>query len=110
MVSFGSLLVFTFVIFLKPLSAEFGWSRESISSAFGIAAMTVAICSPALGHLLDRVGARPVVLCCMTVFGIAFGSLSLLTPSLTHLYVIFVVIGIVGNGTTQMGYSRAVSS
>ena len=33
MVSFGSLLVFTFGIFLKPLSSEFGWSRESISTA-----------------------------------------------------------------------------
>ena len=45
MVSFGSLLVFTFSIFLKPLSAEFGWSRESISAAFGFAAITVAICT-----------------------------------------------------------------
>ncbi len=30
MVSFGSLLVFTFGIFLKPLGSAFGWSRESI--------------------------------------------------------------------------------
>jgi len=110
MVSFGSLLVFTFGIFLKPLSDEFGWSRESISTAFGIAAMTVALFSPLLGRLLDRFGARPVVLVCMTVFGLAFGSLSFLTPSLVHLYGTFFVIGIVGNGTTQMGYSRAVSS
>jgi predicted MFS family arabinose efflux permease len=110
MVSFGCLLVFTFGIFLKPLSAEFGWSRESISTAFGIAAMTVAVCSPALGRLLDRYGARPVVLCCMTVFGLAFGSLSFLTPNLAHLYATFFVLGVVGNGTTQMGYSRAVAS
>jgi predicted MFS family arabinose efflux permease len=46
----------------------------------------------------------------MAVFGLAFASLSLLTPSLAHLYATFVVIGIVGNGTTQMGYSRAVST
>jgi predicted MFS family arabinose efflux permease len=110
MVSFGCLLVFTFGIFLKPLSAEFGWTRESISGAFGIAAMSVAVCSPLLGRLLDRYGARPVVLCCMAVFGLAFGSLSFLTPSLAHLYATFVVLGIVGNGTTQMGYSRAVAS
>ena len=110
MVSFGGLLVFTFGIFLKPLSNEFGWSRESISTAFGIAAMTVAVCSPMLGRLLDRYGARRVVLACMTVFGLAFGSLSFLTPSLPHLYATFFVIGIVGNGTTQMGYSRAVAS
>jgi MFS family permease len=110
MVSFGSLLVFTFSVFLKPLSAEFGWSRESISAGFGIAAITVAVCSPVLGKLLDRYGPRPVVIPCMTVFGAAFASLSLLTPSLLHLYATFVVLGIVGNGTTQMGYSRAVSS
>jgi hypothetical protein len=40
MVSFGSLLVFTFGIFLKPLSAEFGWSRTAVSAAFGLAAIT----------------------------------------------------------------------
>jgi predicted MFS family arabinose efflux permease len=110
MVGFGSLLVFTFGIFLKPLSAEFGWSRESISAAFGLAALTVAVCSPPLGHLLDRFGPRKIVLPCMAVFGVAFASLSTLTPSLVHLYATFVVIGIVGNGTTQMGYSRAVST
>ncbi|MGA2576637.1 MAG: MFS transporter [Bryobacteraceae bacterium] len=110
MVSFGSLLVFTFSIFLKPLSGAFGWSRESVSAAFGLAALTVAVCSPPLGHLLDRFGPRRVILPCMAVFGVAFGSLGFLTPRLMHLYAIFVLLGIVGNGTTQMGYSRAVST
>jgi MFS family permease len=110
MVSFGSLLVFTFSIFLKPLTGAFGWSRESVSAAFGIAALTVAVCSPPLGHLLDKFGPRRVILPCMTVFGLAFASLGLLTPRLLHLYAIFVLLGIVGNGTTQMGYSRAVST
>ena len=110
MVSFGSLLVFTFSIFVKPLGASFGWDRESISAAFGFAALTVAVCSPVLGHLLDRFGPRRVILPCMAVFGCAFASLGLLTPSLVHLYTTFVVLGIVGNGTTQMGYSRAVST
>ena len=110
MVSFGSLLVFTFSIFLKPLSGAFGWSRESISAAFGFAALTVAVCSPPLGHLLDRFGPRPVILPCMAVFGVTFASLGFLSPRLLHLYAIFVVLGIVGNGTTQMGYARAVST
>ena len=110
MVGFGSLLVFTFGIFLKPLSASFGWSRESISAAFGCAAITIAICSPPLGHLLDRLSPRKLILPCMAVFGLAFGSLALLGPNLLQLYATFVVIGIVGNGTTQMGYSRAVST
>jgi MFS family permease len=110
MVSFGSLFVFTFSVFLKPLSAEFGWSRESVSAAFGIAAMSVAATSPLLGRLLDRHGPRPVILPCMTIYGLAFASLSLLSASLAHLYAVFLLMGIVGNGTTQMGYARAVAS
>lgn len=110
MVGFGSLLVFSFSTFLKPLSGTFGWSRESVSAAFGFAALTVAVCSPVLGRLLDRYGPRSVILPCMTVFGLSFASLGFLTPSLIHLYTVFVLMGIVGNGTTQMGYSRAVST
>jgi MFS family permease len=110
MVGFGSLLVFTFSVFVKPLSAEFGWSREVISGAFGFAAMSVAVASPVLGRLLDRYGPVRVILPCMAVYAFAFASLSQLAPSIWQLYATFVVLGIVGNGTTQMGYSRAVST
>jgi MFS family permease len=109
-VSFASVLVYTFAIFLKPLSEEFGWSRESVSAAFGIAAMTVAVCSPPLGYLLDRHHPRQIILPAVVIFGSAFASLSLLTPRLWHLYAVFFVLGVVGNGTAQMAYSRAVSS
>lgn len=109
-VGFASLLVYTFGIFLKPLAEEFSWSREAVSAAFGIAAMTVAVCSPPLGYLLDRFPPRRIILPCVAVFGCAFASLSLLTPHLWHLYVVFFVLGFVGNGTAQMAYSRAVST
>ncbi len=109
-VSFASLLVFTFSVFLKPLTTEFGWSRESVSAAFAIAAMTVAVCSPPLGYLLDRYPARRIMLPCITVFGCAFASLSLMTPHLWHLYAVFFVLGIVGNGTAQLASSRAVTT
>ena len=109
-VSFASLLVYTFGVFLKPIAAEFHWSREAVSAAFGIAAMTVAVCSPGLGYLLDRVPPRRVIVPCMAVFSAAFASLALLTPHLWHLYATFLVLGIVGNGTAQMAYTRALSS
>jgi len=109
-VSFASLLVYTFGVLLKPLAEEFAWSRESVSAAFGIAAITVAVCSPPLGYLFDRVKPTRVIVPSLVVFGAAFASLSLLTPHLWHLYAIFFVLGVVGNGTAQMAYSRAVSS
>lgn len=109
-VSFASVLVYTFGVFLKPLAAEFGWSREAISAAFGLAALAVAACSPVLGHLLDRYPARRIIVPCFVVFGTAFASLSLLTPHLWHLYAIFILLGIVGNGTAHLAYVRALST
>ena len=109
-VSFASMLVFTFSVFLKPVTREFGWSRESASLAFAIAAMTVAVCSPPLGLLLDRYPVRRIVLPCITVFGAAFASLALMRPQLWRFYATFFVLGIVGNGTAQLAYSRAVTT
>jgi MFS family permease len=93
-VSFASLLVYTFGIFLKPLTDEFLWSRQSASLSFGIAAIMVAVCSPPLGDLLDRFGPRRIILPCLTIFGCAFASLGLLTNRIWHLYAVFIILGI----------------
>lgn len=37
MAGFGSLFVYTFTVFVKPLIAAFGWNREAISLGFGLA-------------------------------------------------------------------------
>jgi MFS family permease len=109
MAGFGSLFVYTFAVFVKPLSAEFGWSREAISSGFGIAAVTLGLISPLLGHWLDRFGPRRIILVCMTVFGCAIASLSLL-HSTWQFYLTCVVLGIVGNGAAHLAYSRSIST
>ena len=98
MVSFGSLLVYTFGIFLKPLAAEFHWSREEASRAFAIAAMTIAAVSPFLGAALDRFGPRRVVLPCFAVFGAAVLALSGMNGALWQFYALFVVIGMAATG------------
>jgi predicted MFS family arabinose efflux permease len=108
--SFASLLVYTFGVFLKPVAQTFHWSRESVSLAFGLAAMSVALFSPFIGTLLDRVPPRRILLPCFTIFGLAFASLAFLTPHLVHLYAIFVVLGIVGNGTAHLSYTGAIST
>ena len=109
-VSFASIVVFTFGVFLKPLAASFHWSRTEVSLAFTLAAVTVAVCSPFIGLLLDRFPARRVVLSCTLVYAAAFGSLAFLTAHLWHLYAVFIVLGIVGNGTTQLAYARVVTA
>ncbi len=61
MAGFGSLFVYTFSVFVKPLGASFGWGRESISLGFGLAAITLGISSPLIGRMLDRFGPRRVI-------------------------------------------------
>jgi MFS family permease len=110
MVSFAAIVPYTFGLFLKPLAASFGWHREATSAGFSIAALTVAAASPGLGFLLDRYNPRRIILPCIAIFSAAYASLALLTPHLSHFYLTFFVIGLVGNGTAYIGYSRAIST
>jgi MFS family permease len=110
MAGFGSLFVYTFSVFVKPLAAEFGWSREAISSGFAIAAVTLGLCSPLLGRWIDRFGPRRIILICMTVYGFAIASLSLLHAGLWQFYVTCFVLGIVGNGAAHLAFSRSIST
>ena len=110
MVGFGSLFVYTFSVFVKPLGAEFGWSREAISRGFGFAAVMVAISSPTLGRWLDRYGPRRIILPCLTIYGCGIASLALLRPHLWQFYATCVLLGMVGNGAAHLAYSRAIST
>ncbi len=108
-VGFGSVVIYTFGIFLKPLTAEFGWSRSQVSFAFTLTALTVAFCSPFIGRLLDLFPARKIILPCVVIYGLCFASLGLLTAHYWQLLLVFVCMGVVGNGTTQLGYARVIS-
>jgi MFS family permease len=108
-VSFGSLVIFTFGVFMKPLTGQFGWSRTQVSLAFTLTAMTVAVFSPFIGRMVDRLGARRVLLPCVAVYGVAFCCLSLVN-TLPGFYALYVLLGVVGNGTTQLCYARVISA
>ncbi len=108
-VGFGSLVIFSFGVFLKPVSGEFGWSRAQVSLAFTLAALMVAAASPFIGRIADRIGPRRVMLPCVFVYAAAFSSLALV-HSLVQYYALYLVLGLVGNGTAHLCYARVVSS
>jgi len=110
MAGFGSLFVYTFSVFVKPLAAEFGWSREAISSGFAIAAVSLGLCSPLLGRWIDRFGPRRIILICMTIYVCAMASLSLLSFGLWQFYATCFILGVVGNGAAHLAYSRSIST
>lgn len=110
MAGFGSLFVYTFSVFVKPLGTEFGWSREAVSSGFAIAAVTLGLISPLLGRWIDRFGPRRVILPCMTIYVCAFASLAFLRSGIWQFYLTCFLLGVVGNGAAHLAYSRSIST
>jgi len=105
---FSTVPLTTFAVFLQPLADDFAWSREAISSAFGTLTLLAAVSAPWLGGVLDRFGVQRVVVTCLAMSGFCVASLSLLTPALGHLRVVFAVIGLVTMGASPIAYSRAI--
>ncbi len=99
----------TLGVFLTPLSAAFGWGRGAVSFALSVSAITLMFATPLIGRLIDRVGARPVILASMLGFGMLVMSLSLLRNSLLQFYGTYILIGIIGPGANYIGFMRVVS-
>src|SRR5438094_824078 len=59
-VAFG--LYFSFPVFFVPLVEEFRWSRGVTAGAFSLSAIVQGLLSPVVGALVDRLGARRVML------------------------------------------------
>ena len=110
MAGFGSLFVYTFSVFVKPLASQFGWTREAISGGFAIAAVTLGIVSPVLGRLIDRLGPRRIILICMMIYACGIISLALLRFGVWQFYATCFVLGLVGNGAAHLAYSRSIST
>ncbi|MCS6817428.1 MAG: MFS transporter [Blastocatellia bacterium] len=108
--SFGPLVGVTFGIFLNALADEFNWNRAEIAAAYSISLSAMTVCSPVVGKLVDRWGARRVIIPAAALFGGALMSLAWLSPHLGHLYVVFAVIGMLSGGSAHVPYARVISN
>jgi MFS family permease len=68
LVGAGTLHLFVFNIFMKPVSAELGLSRGALSSAVGLYGLINAAGSIVIGWMLDRWGTRRVMIPAMALF------------------------------------------
>jgi MFS family permease len=69
---------YAFGAFVEPLEAEFGWSRTEINGALALSVVS-GLVAPISGRLMDRYGARPVMVSSLLLI-----SLGLLLRSATH--------------------------
>ena len=107
--SSGSIQLFSASLFIKPITAELGFGRGTLSVAFGIQFIVSAIATPIFGRLLDTRGVRSMMLPTITLYAIATAALALLPASIAVLCAMFGLVGLFGVAQTPTPYSKVVS-
>jgi MFS family permease len=108
--SVAPIAILSLGLFMKPLSAEFGWDRGDISLAITLAALSLSLSMPIAGRMVDRFGPRHVLYPSILLLGVVVASLYFLTDSILHLYLCFIGIGIAGSGTGGVAYAKVVTN
>jgi MFS family permease len=75
-----------FGVYIKPMEAEFGWSRGALSSVAAVSLLLLGAAGPSVGWLADRVGPRRVIIAAIVVLG-AGSVASAYVQELWHIYV-----------------------
>lgn len=104
-------LGFTYSIgpFVRPLNAEFGWSRQEIFLAQTMMTIVIVLMSPVVGWIADRHGVRRMVIASQALFGLGFVAIGLGTQSLASFYALYLLLAVVGGGTVGIGFARLLS-
>jgi MFS family permease len=103
------IIVFAFGVFFKPLSQEYHAGRGAISFAFTLQNLAAALFAPLTGRLIDRFGARKVILPGTAIFGVMLLSSKLLGGKLWYFYIFLAVLGIIQGSSSPVSYSVVVS-
>ena len=106
--STGTLQLYSFGVFVRPLSTEFGWSRTGMSGAVAISQYALGLAAPMWGLLIDRYGPRAVVLPCVVVLALLIASLSLLTPQLWLFYLLFALVPFLAGAESPIGHAAVM--
>ena len=103
-------MVYTvFGLFLIPIATEFGWPRAGVSFVLLIIAIAGAIGYPIVGRLIDRYGARPVILTGNVLFAASVASVSLAEASRLQFYSAYALIGITAAIPSSVMFTKVIA-
>ena len=108
--SVGSLLVYCFGVFVKPLAEAFKTDRGSISLAVSLVSVGVALGSPISGRLIDKLGGKKVISFALIGMAICLFALSRVQAPIISLYICYFLGGFIGSGNSPLAYSRIVAN
>ena len=96
-----------FGVYIKPMEAEFGWTRSALSGVAAVSLLVLGAVGPLVGRIADRWGPRQVVIASVII--LAGGSLaSSAIQSLGQLYATIGILMAVGAGGVAMSTGASV--
>ena len=96
-------------LFVRPLEAQFGWSRSDIAMA-GLFALVSSLALPAVGALIDRIGARRVAIVGLVLIAGGYLLLSQLNGLLWLFYLTIALFAIAGTASSPLVFTHIVNS
>ena len=104
------LMVFSFSVFFKSLVQDFHASRATVSFAFSLFNLVGALLIPCTGMIIDRFGAKRVLLVSTLLYGLTLCSALWVGTSLWQLYLLFAVVGVaLASGPAPVPYGVVIS-
>lgn len=108
-VGVGPMALFTFGVFVGPIIASTGWSKEAVAAAVGPATLLSALAQPIVGFLADRYGMRRIAICAAPIFAACMIMVGLVPQSATAFMILFAALFVLGAGTTPPAFVQAIS-
>jgi MFS family permease len=106
----GPIMQFSFGVFIKPVSAELGVQRGTLSTALMIGLVLTGLATPFVGRYVDRHGIRRIALSAIVLFAIGMAMIGQVTTSLMTFIMLYALTGLVAAGQTPLIYAKAVSA
>ena len=106
----GSIVIFSFGVFLNPVTEDLGISRGELSGALAITTWLTAVACPIVGWLIDRWRTRRVMIPGVLLFALAVAGFALMQAEPRFLiFLIFGVVGFVGAVQSPIPYAAVIS-
>jgi len=100
---------YTSGIFIVSIEEEFGWSRAAISAQIVLSVIVLAIASPFVGMLIDRIGIKTVAATSLAGYALGLYGASYWVSSLWSFYAIWIATAVIAAGSSPVTFTRAIT-
>ncbi|WP_235215054.1 MULTISPECIES: MFS transporter [Burkholderia] len=91
-------------VFAPVMLREFHWTREQAAMSYAASMGGLAVASPFVGMLMDRLGVRRVILASAIAFSLAVACMGLQSGAIGAWIALSLAIGVSGAATSVLGY------